>query len=156
MTFEPLTSPLFSSTVLSLVTFIVSLAGVIFLLSTKKVSKHYRNILSLLLFFACMMSLGSALFGYFFGERIGNVQISESSFDTPYGNLPFNDISNILIKKENINESLLTPSVGNNYTSRLLIVSKSNQYYFFSAENYPVNKMISPMRKAWEEGTKKQ
>ena len=155
MTFEPLISPIFGSTALSFLVFIATLIGVIYFLTTKKVSKHYRNILSLLLFFACMMSLGSAFFGYFFGERIGTVHIGNSSFETPYGAIAYEDISNIVIKKESKNKSMLTPSVGTDYENRLLIISKTIEYYFFSAMNYPINKMIGPMRDAWEKATKK-
>ncbi len=155
MIFEPLVSPLFSTTSLSILTFLLSLAGMIFFFKTKKVSKHYRNIFSLLLFFAGMMSMGSALFGWFYGERIGQVKVEENQFETAYGAIPFSSIKNILLKKESLSNSLMTPSVTTDYHNRLIIISNSNQFYFFSEENYPIKKMISPMRKAWQTATKK-
>ena len=155
MIFEPLVSPFFSTTSLSVISFLFSLVGMIFFLSTKKVSKHYRNIFSLLLFFAGMMALGSALFGWFYGERIGRVEIQENEFDSPYGAILFSEIKNILVKKESLTNSLMTPSVTTNYHNKLIIITKSNQYYFFSEENYPIKTMIEPMRSAWEKATKK-
>ena len=155
MIFEPLVSPLFSTTSLSILTFLFSLVGMIFFFKTKKVSKHYRNIFSLLLFFAGMMSMGSALFGWFYGERIGQVKVEENRFETAYGAVPFSDVKNILVKKENLSNSLMTPSVSSNYHNRLIIISNSGRFYFFSEENYPINKMIGPMRQAWQTATKK-
>jgi len=153
--FEPLKSSFFSTTNISIAIVLISLIGMFYLLRTKSIGKHYRNIFSLLTFFAGMMSFGSAFFSYFHGERIGTVKIESNHLKTAYGDLNYGDIKQVLMKKENKSKSMLAPALGGEYTNSLVVISNKNQYYYFSEENYPVKEMINPIREAWSAANKK-
>ena len=153
--FEPINSSFWSTTFLSLLTFLIAAIGIYFFTITKKVTKHYRNIFSLLCFFAAMMALGSAIFSWFHGERIGQIKITEKEVQTAYGVLPFSNIKEVLIKKENKSASLLVPTVTGEYDNYLILITKENDYLYFSEVNYPIKEIISPLRKRWMAYNKK-
>lgn len=153
--FEPLKSSILSTTNISLLIVLFAVLFMLFLNKSKTINKHYRNILSMLTFFAGIMSLGTVFFSYFHGERIGPVEIKSEHLITAYGAINYNDIKKVLLKKENKNKSMLAPALGGEYTSSMVIISKKNQYYYFSEENYPVQNMMKPIRTAWQNANKK-
>lgn len=153
--FEPLKNPVFSTTNLSILFVIASGLATFYIYKSKAIGKHYRSILSMLSFFACIMALGTVFFSWFHGERIGTIKIDKEQLQTAYGNLNFNEIKEVLIKKENKSNSMLVPSLASEKTSSMVIISKENDYYFFSEDNYPVFEMIGPIRKAWQASNKK-
>ena len=153
--FEPLKSTFLSTTNISGIVVLLAILGMFYFFKTKSIGKHYRNIFSMLSFFAGIMALGTVFFSYFHGERIGNVKIESNQLKTAYGAINYHDIKEVLMKKENKNKSMMAPVLGGEYTNSIVIVSKENQYYYFSEENYPVEEMMEPIRMAWKNANKK-
>ena len=154
LVFEPLKNPLFGAVSISVFIMITGALGIVFFTKNRSVHRLYRQLFSLLCFFAFIISMGSAMFTWFFGERIGTVTIHENRFETPYGDFEFEDIKNIVIKKDLATNSILAPKLSGNYVSKILMLTETGERFTFSEGNYPVVKMISPMRKAWEEKKK--
>ncbi len=153
--FEPLKSSFLSTTNISIITVLFAFLIMLFLNKTKSIGTHYRNILSLLTFFAGIMAFGTVFFSYFHGERIGTIKIESDHLETAYGSINYKEIKQVLMKKENKSKSMLAPALGGEYTNSMVIISKENHYYYFSEENYPVQKMIIPIREAWQNANKK-
>jgi len=156
ITFEPLTNPLLGSISLSIIAILLSIAGIVFFTKNRTIERIYRHLFSMLCFFGLMMSLGAAMFGWFFGERVGQVIVHEDRFETPYGEFDYELVKNIVIKKELANNSIISPQLSGNYLNKILLFTETGERFTFSESNYPVRKMIRPMRDTWEkEKTKK-
>lgn len=153
--FESLTSPIFGANGLSFIFALLSIAGIVFFTINRSIQVTYRNLGSLLCFFGFMMSAGSAWFGYVFGERIGNVEVYENRFETAYGTVNYDEVKNIIIKKENRKSTMIQPQLSGDYSERMIILTKELKEYTFSEGNYPIRKMMKPMRTAWEASNKK-
>ncbi len=154
MQFEPLRSFFWSTTSLSVLVVLVGIALMVYLTKTKTIDKNYRNIFSMLAFFAVMMAAGSAIFSWFFGERIGPVKIVDSGIESAYGLTSFEEIKNIVISIDK-GKSTLVPQVGTDGDKQLLVLLNSGNRLIFSKANYPIEQMVSPMRSAWQNATKK-
>lgn len=154
--FEPLTNPLFGSISLSIIAMLISAAGIVFFTKNRTIERIYRHLFSMLCFFGLTMSFGAAMFGWFFGERVGQVIIHEDRFETAYGELEYDLVKNIVIKKELANNSMIAPQLSGNYVNKILLFTVTGERFTFSESNYPVRKMIKTMRDAWEEKKSKQ
>lgn len=154
--FEPLTNPLFGSISLSIVTVVLSLAGIVFFTKNRTIERIYRHLFSMLCFFGLMMSLGAAMFGWFFGERVGEVVIQKDRFETPYGELEYDMVKDIVIKRELATNSMLSPQLSGNYVNKILLFTETGERFTFSENNYPVREMIKPMRDTWEKVKQKK
>ena len=154
MQFEPLRSFFWSTTSLSVLVVLAGIGLMVFLTKAKTIDKNYRNIFSMLAFFAVMMAAGSAIFSWLFGERIGPVKIVESGIESPYGTTSFEEIKNIVISI-NKDKSTLVPQVGTDGDKQLLVMLNSGKRLIFSKNNYPIQQMVTPMRSAWQNSTKK-
>lgn len=143
--FEPLRSPIFASSSLSILVGGVAAFALIYLLRSHKLERNMRQILSMLAFFILLIAGGMAVFGWTTGERIGKVSILENELCTPYGSFSADEIQNAVIYMDK-KKSVLTPQLVTDATKRLLLVMENGKTYSFSEENYEVEPMVEQIR----------
>jgi hypothetical protein len=144
MVFEPLSSA-FATPVTFVVLLTLLLAGVWYYAKKSHAISRYRQLWAMLAFFGLLISLGITAMNWYIGERIGDVAISETAFETPYGEIPFETVKEVVIYLDR-KSSPFTGFKPGSETRRLLIIEKGGKTYSFSEDNYPIDEMIEPMR----------
>lgn len=144
MVFEPLTSAFYSP-----VAFFFLLAllvtGIWYYAKKSRVISKYRQLWAMLAFFGLLIALGIAALNWYIGERIGKVTITDTAFETPYGTIPFEEVKEVVIYMDR-KSSPFTGFKPTSETRRLLVIDITGKTYPFSEDNYPIEKMIGPMR----------
>ncbi|MCB0663761.1 MAG: hypothetical protein KDC24_13525 [Saprospiraceae bacterium] len=144
MVFEPLTS-LASDAIIFYGILIVCIGATwLYVRKSKSLSK-YKQLWAMLAFFGLLIGLGIAGMNFYLGERIGKVTITETAFETAYGTIPFDEVKDVVIYLDR-KTSPFTGFKPGSETKRLLIITKGGKTYAFSEGNYPIDKMIEPMR----------
>mgnify|MGYP001362399357 CR=1 FL=1 len=152
--FEPLRSPLFASSSLSILVGGLSAFALIYLLRTHKLERNMRQILSMLAFFVLIIAGGMAIFGWTSGERIGAVKIYDDHLTTPYGEFASAEIENAMIFVDQ-HKSVLTPQYVTGASKRLILITGNGKTYSFSEKNYAVDQMVESIRN-WLKGKGKE
>src|SRR5690606_24753134 len=139
--FEPLRSPLFASSSLSILVGGLSAFALIYLLRTHKLERNMRQILSMLAFFVLIIAGGMAIFGWTSGERIGEVKIYDYHLTTSYGEFTSTEIENAMIFVDQ-HKSVLTPQYVTGAYKRIILINGNRKTYTFSEKNYAVDQMV--------------
>ncbi|MEZ4951215.1 MAG: hypothetical protein R2879_18190 [Saprospiraceae bacterium] len=145
--FEPLHSGLLTPVMLAVFT-AIGLVLIWYILKKNKKERNntYQKLWAMLAFFAVLIAGGFYAMNWFMGERVGEVVIKEEGIKTAYGDIPYEDIKDIVIYLDR-KSSPFTGFQPGAETKRLLIIKNDNTSLSFSEGNYPINEMIGPMRK---------
>lgn len=153
--FEPLKPAILATSGIAVIIAGLALFTLFYLLRIQWIDQQYRRLFAMLCFFTLIIAVGIAVFGWFTGERIGNVCLFEDRIDSPYGVIEFNEVKDIVMYKEP-KRSPLTPQFEQEYNNRLLIMLKSGKNYVFSESNYPVDTMLTVFWDQWKKSEKLQ
>ncbi len=125
----------------------LALAGMLALLKSKTGDQNRRMLGAMLLFFTCMIAVGTAFFSWLTMRKIGPVNLYADAIETPYGKLPFEDVGSIYIKMEQ-EKSLLKPEGGNKGVRLLVLESTDRKAHVLSEHNYNIQAILGTLKAA--------
>lgn len=132
----------------------------------KKENKILRQVGAMLVFYGVLMSIGTAIFSYWNNAKAIDLVFKETSVETAYGTLNYNNIRDARIRVEGQtalgallgNTTQNNPSAGGSSARRpsssrggstrlLVVVETSGKTHVFSEDNYDIRAVLGEFRK---------
>lgn len=133
-----------------------ALAGMLALLR-KKAEGRRRNqnmLAAMLLFFAALIGGGAAFFSWLKIRKTGPVTLYQDAIETPYGKASFGAIKDAYIHADR-EPSLIDPARAVRTTKMLVIEEKNGKTHVMSEEDYPINEILSALKRSFAEWRQK-
>lgn len=112
----------------------------------KPENKRLRQIGAMLLFYGLLMSIGTAIFGYWQSQKIIDLEFTEKSVETPYGELKYNNIRDARIRTET-QASFANPNLVRSRIELLMVIEATGKTHVLSEENYDIRSVLGELRK---------
>ena len=112
----------------------------------KPENKRLRQIGAMLIFYGVLMSAGTAVFSFWQNKKIINLEFTEKSVETPYGELKYNNIRDARIRTET-QTSFANPNMVRSRIELLMIIEATGKTHVLSEENYDIRSVLGELRK---------
>jgi glucan phosphoethanolaminetransferase (alkaline phosphatase superfamily) len=112
----------------------------------KPENKRLRQIGAMLIFYGVLMSAGTAIFGFWQSKKIIDLEFTEKSVETPYGELKYNNVRDARIRTET-QASFANPNMVRSRVELLMIIEATGKTHILSEENYDIRSVLGELRK---------
>lgn len=120
--------------------------GYLYKIRDKPENKRLRQIGAMLIFYGVLMSAGTAVFSFWQNKKIIDLEFTEKSVETPYGELRYNNIRDARIRTET-QASFANPNMVRSRVELLMIIEATGKTHVLSEENYDIRSVLGELRK---------